>query len=74
VVRPGGFELPTFWFVAVGARGINKLHGKRRIATECYKYNEALGLGIGRSQQVALGGVRWWAQNWAQFTWGEPLE
>jgi hypothetical protein len=28
MVRPGGFELPTFWFVAVAARRINNLaHG-----------------------------------------------
>jgi hypothetical protein len=25
LVRPGGFELPTFWFVAVAARTINNL-------------------------------------------------
>jgi hypothetical protein len=29
-VRPGGFELPAFWFVAVDSRIINKLAAYRR--------------------------------------------
>jgi hypothetical protein len=27
VVRPGGFELPTFWFVANGIKMLNALFG-----------------------------------------------
>jgi hypothetical protein len=27
MVRPDRVELPTFWFVAMNARGINKLQG-----------------------------------------------
>ena len=27
LVRPGGFELPTFWFVANGVRMLNALFG-----------------------------------------------
>jgi len=27
VVRPGGFELPTFWFVANGVKMLNALFG-----------------------------------------------
>ena len=27
VVRPGGFELPTFWFVATGAKILSRFGG-----------------------------------------------
>ena len=36
VARPERVELPTFWFVAVAARRINKLHRMSPSDTNCY--------------------------------------
>jgi hypothetical protein len=52
--------------ISLPARRINNLHGVRPIATKCYQVQRGLGVGCGTQQPVALGRVRWWAQNWAQ--------
>src|SRR5450759_2745573 len=66
-VRPERFELPTFWFVAVVARRINKLHQVRWSATDCHKCNQCRPLSHPSLFLVAIGRVWWWAQKWAHF-------
>src|SRR5712664_1358584 len=61
-----GLEPATPCLQRLVARRINKLDGRRRIATECYKCSAGLGLVVSRRQPVALGRVWWWAQNRAQ--------
>ena len=66
MARPERFELPTFWFVAVAARRISKLHGASRIVTECYGCRAQQGFPRVAQHSVSLRKVWWWAQKWAQ--------
>jgi hypothetical protein len=61
-----GIEPATPCLQRLVARRINKLHGTRPIATKCYQVQRGLGVSRGTQHTVALGRVRWWAQNWAQ--------
>ena len=66
MARPERLELPTFWFVAVAARKINKL------AVICSEWQNAAnrrdfaGLVYSVRFSSSLSLVTGWAQNWAQ--------
>ena len=67
VVRPGGLELPTFWFVAGASRRISNLAGEcKRVAGACNMHHpKHFSLSM-RSSCISLL-VQGWAQNWAQL-------
>ena len=59
-------ELQTSCAQGLFARRISKLHRVLWNATECDNLHNCKGLIEKDRQWVALGRVRWWAQNWAQ--------
>jgi hypothetical protein len=65
LVGAPGFEPGTSCAQGLVARRINKLHETRPIGTRCYQVERGLAVRRGTQQPVALGRVRWWAQNWA---------